>query len=146
MYNMLMRLPLFQGMSQAHLFEVIEQAKFQFRKIENNKTAFRQGEDCKQLAFLMKGELTATTQALHADFSFVETVGPYTALEPQSLFGKHPSYKATYTAKGEASLLCIDKQYIYTLLGSYEIFRINLFNYIISKQLKKRMSLKSFSF
>ena len=128
-----MRLPLFQGMSQEHLFEILEQITFHFRKVGHQKTAFIQGEWCNQLTFLMDGELTATTQAPCAEFSFEETVGPYAVIEPHSLFGKRPAYKATYTARGEASLLCIDKQHIYTLLHSYEIFRINFINLISSK-------------
>ena len=133
MYNMLMRLPLFQGMSQAHLFEIIEQATFRFSRVEDWKTAFAQGEGCNQLSFLMGGELTATTQAPHAELSLEETIKPYAAIEPQSLFGKRPSYKATYTARGGASLLSIDKQYVYTLIESYEIFRINLLNLLGSR-------------
>ena len=128
-----MRLPLFQGMSQEHLFEILEQITFHFRKVGHQKTAFIQGEWCNQLTFLMDGELTATTQVPCAEFSFEETVGPYAVIEPHSLFGKRPTYKATYTARGEASLLCIDKQHIYTLLHSYEIFRINFINLISSK-------------
>lgn len=133
MYNMLMRLPLFQGMSQAHLFEIIEQTIFHFRKVGHQRTAFIQGDWCNQLTFLMAGELTATTQAPYAEFSFEEVVSPYAVIEPQSLFGKRPVYKATYTARGEASLLSIDKQHIYTLLHSYEIFRINFINLLGSK-------------
>lgn len=130
---MLMRLPLFQGMSQTHLFEVIEQAKFHFHKVDDRKKVFTQGEWCNQLTFLMGGELKATTQAPYAKFSLEETIKPYAVIEPQSLFGKRPSYKATYTARGEASLLGIDKQYVYTLLESYEIFRINFLNLLSSK-------------
>lgn len=133
MYDMLMRLSLFQGMSQTHLFEVIEQAKFHFRKVGNHETAFSQGEWCDQLTFLMGGELVATTQAPNAEFSLEETIGPCSIIEPYSLFGKHPLYKATYTARVEASLLSIDKQYVYTLLESYEIFRINFFNLLSRK-------------
>lgn len=133
MYNMLMRLPLFQGMSQEHLFEILEQTTFHFRKVEHQKIAFSQGEWCNQLTFLMAGELTATTQAPCAELSFEETFGPHAVIEPHSLFGKRPTYKATYTARGEVSLLCIDKRHIYTLLHSYEIFRINIINLISSK-------------
>ena len=133
MYDMLMRLPLFQGMSQTHLFEVIGQTKFHFRKVDDRKELFTQGEWCNQLTFLMGGELSATTQAPYAKLSIEETIKPYAVIEPQSLFGKRPSYKATYKAKGEASLLSIDKQYVYTLLESYEIFRINFLNLLSSK-------------
>ena len=133
MYSMLMQLPLFQGMSHAHLFEVIEQAIFHFRKVEDGKKVFLQGEQCHQLTFLMSGELVATTQAPYAVFSLEEVITQYAAIEPLSLFGKNPSYKACYTARGEVSLLSIDKHYIYTLLDSYEIFRINFFNLFGSK-------------
>ena len=54
-------------------------------------------------------------------------------IEPHSLFGKRPSYKATYTAKDEVSLLTIDKQYLYGVLDKHEVFRMNLFNLLSNK-------------
>lgn len=131
--GMLMRLPLFQGMSRSELFEVLEQVVFHFHKADDCEVVFRQGMVCDKLTFLMDGHLVTETKAPQIDFSLSEDLSPYVAIEPQSLFGKRPCYRATYTARGEVSLLSIDKRYIYTLLGSYEVFRINFINLLGSK-------------
>ena len=133
MYYMLLRLPLFQGMGKEDLFEILEQTTFHFRRVEDGRVVFRQGEQCGELTFLMNGTLVAETQAPHADFSFAEELCSYMVIEPQSLFGKCPRYKATYRAQGEVSLLCIDKREVYRLLEMYEIFRINLLNMLCCK-------------
>ena len=130
---MLMRMPLFQGMSRSELFEIIEQAVFHFRKVSDGRVVAEQGEQCHQLTFLMAGELVGETCIPDARLTFSETFTPYTAIETHSLFGRNPAYKATYRARGEVSLLGIDKRYVYTLLGSYEVFRINLINMLGSK-------------
>ena len=130
---MLMQLPLFQGMSRSELFEVIEQAVFHFRKIGDGKVVAEQGKPCHQLTFLMSGELVSETYIPDSHLTFSETFTPYMAIETHSLFGKTPAYKATYRARGEVSLLSIDKRYAYTLLGNYEVFRINLLSMFGSK-------------
>ena len=125
---MLLRLPLFMGMGRDDLFEVLEKVTFRFRKAEDGELIIRQGEQCGELTFLMNGALRAETKAPHVELMFSENHSAYMVIEPQSLFGKRPCYKATYRAQGEVSLLSIDKQEVYRLLGSYEIFRINLLN------------------
>ncbi len=141
MYNTLLGLPLFQGMSRAELSEVIERAKFHFLKVEDKNPIFTQGEPCSQLVFLLSGELEAETTAPCGTFSFVELHGTPMIIEPQSLFGHHPCYKATYRAHHTASLLTIDKQYFYSVLDSYEVFRMNFFNQLCYKteQLHERL-------
>ena len=141
MYNTLLQLPLFQGMSRAELSEVIERAKFHFVKVEAGNTVFVQGEPCTKLAFLLGGELLAETTAPCGTFSFVEVHDTPMMIEPHSLFGRRPCYKATYTAQSEVSLLTIDKQYIYGVLDSYEVLRMNFFNQLSVKaeQLHERV-------
>ena len=133
MYDMLLRLPLFQGMSKEDLFEVFEHTVFRFRKVEDGKLAFRQGERCDELTFLMHGCLVMRTQASGADLAFAEELFAYTALEPQSMFGRSPYYKSSYVARGGVSLLGIDKREVYELVTRYEIFRINLLNMLSSR-------------
>lgn len=141
MYNTLLQLPLFQGMSRAELSEVIERAKFHFVKMEAGNTVFVQGEPCTKLAFLLGGELLAETTAPCGTFSFVEVHDTPMMIELHSLFGRRPCYKATYTAQSEVSLLTIDKRYIYGVLDSYEVLRMNFFNQLSVKaeQLHERV-------
>ena len=133
MYHMLMRLPLFQGMNREDLFRVLEQTTFHFRRFEEGKIIYHQGEPCSELTFLMNGTLVADTQATYANLSFTERLSTYMPIEPQSLFGRRPNYKSNYVAQSEVSLLSISKQEVYHLFETYEIFRINLLNILCSK-------------
>lgn len=141
MYNTLLQLPLFQGMSKTELSEIIERVKFHFLKLEDKHSVFIQGTPCNKLSFLLGGELIAESTAPCGTFSFAEIHNTPMIIEPHSLFGCRPCYKATYKVRGEASLLTIDKQYIYSVLDSYEVFRMNFFNQLSYKaeQLHERI-------
>ena len=132
-YNTLLQLPLFQGMSRMELSEVVGKVKLHFLKFKSQKKIFDQGEKCDKLVFLLSGELISETIAPCGTFSLIEILDKPQILELHSLFGKHPSYKATYTANGNVSLLIIDKRYIYSVLDKYEVFRMNLFNMLSNK-------------
>lgn len=133
MYDTLLQLPLFQGMSKAEFSEAIEKAKFHFQKFKDKEIVFKQGETCKKLAFLLKGNLASETVAPCGCFSWGEILEYPTIIEPSSLFGKRPAYKSSYIAQGEVAVLTIDKQYIYGVLDKYEVFRMNFLNLLCNK-------------
>lgn len=141
MYNTLLQLPLFQGMSKDELSEIIERVKLHFVKVGDRRSLFVQGEPCDKLAFLLGGTLLAETTAPCGTFTFVEVCDTPMMIEPHSLFGQCPCYKASYTAQGEVALLTIDKHYIHDVLASYEIFRMNFFNQLSyrAEQLYRRV-------
>ena len=60
--------------------------------------------------------------------SFMEQIDAPFLIEPYSMFGRASSYQRTYTAVTPCSFLMVDKQYIYTELGKYNICRMNLLN------------------
>ena len=133
MYDTLLQLPLFQGLSKAELSEVIEKVKFHFQRFRNEEIILKQGGICNQLIFLLDGEMTFETTAPVAPLVLEEIlIGP-SIVEIHSLFGKRPCYKATYRARGEVSILTIDKQYLYGVLDQYEVIRMNLFNLLSNK-------------
>lgn len=133
MYETLLQLPLFQGMSKADLSEIIEKVKLNFQKHTEGDILFEQGEFCNQLVFLINGEICAETHSPNRLFSFIETFNTPMIIEPYSLFGTRPCFKATYSAQKNASILTIDKSYIYTVLNDYEVFRMNFFNMLCYK-------------
>ena len=133
MFETLLQLPLFQGMSRTELSEVIEKVKFHFQKFGAQDRLFTQGEMCDDLVFLLNGQLSAETVAPCGTFSLEEIVEGPAIIEPYSLFGMQPCYKATYTSVDEVSLLTISKPYIYSVLDKYEVFRMNFFNLLCSK-------------
>jgi CRP-like cAMP-binding protein len=133
MYDNLLQLPLFQGMSKDEFTSIIERVKLHFVTIKAGETIARQGQPGNQLIYLLSGEIIAHTKDENNLYAISETFGETHVIEPYSLFGMRPYYTATYYAKKEAKLLCIDKSFIFSELINYEIFRINYFNILSNR-------------
>lgn len=55
MYDVLLQLPLFQGVSRAKISELIEKTKFHFLKYKSGEQIVSKGEECTHLKFLISG-------------------------------------------------------------------------------------------
>ena len=133
MYDNLLLLPLFQGLSKNDMTTIIEKVKLHFLSFREGETIIRQGDTCNQLCFLLNGEIKVQTKDTNHDFSLSEILKEPVIIEPQSLFGMQPNYTATYRAATPVSVLTIDKHFIFSELNNYEIFRLNFLN-ILSNQ------------
>lgn len=63
--------------------------------------------------------------------------GP-TVIQPEALFGIYPHYRSTYQALTEASIISIPKHAALQIIASYDVFRLNLLNYLSSIIFKKQ--------
>lgn len=133
MYDNLLLLPLFQGLSKHDLTTIIEKVKFHFQTYQPGEVIFRQGDSCRQLVFLLNGELTVQTTDDCNSFTLSELLDMPFIIEPYSLFGMQTVYTATYQAKSIVKTLTIDKEYIFSELNNYEIFRINYLNLLSNR-------------
>ena len=128
MYDTLLSLPLFQGMNQADFNSLLQKIRLDFVRYESGSTIISAGQRCSSLAFLINGSVESSREGMHGNFTFMEHIDAPCLIEPYSMFGKAGSYLRTYTATESCSFLMVDKQYIYTELGKYNICRMNLLN------------------
>ena len=133
MYDNLLQLPLFQGLCKDDFTTIIEKVKFHFLNYKENDIIRQQGDPCNQLVFLLSGELTMKVADEEEGYTLSETLQAPHIIEPYSLFGMSTRYTATYLAKTDATLLTIDKAYVYTELNNYEIFRLNFLNILSNR-------------
>lgn len=136
LYDNLLNLPLFLGMSRSDLLEVAGHTKFDFKKVEAGDTIAQEGEPCQRLYFLLTGELNVITEADDHGYRIEEDIKAPEAFQLECLFGFNQHFTHTYTAKSDCSLMSIGKPEIRKLSDRYEIFRIKLLN-IISTQTQK---------
>lgn len=133
MYDNLLLLPLFQGLSKNDLTTIIEKVKFHFQQYKGGEIFIRQGDTCQQFCFLLNGQTCVKTKDMEHAYSLSEVIeGPY-IIEPQSLFGMQNCYTATYSAHTPVSILTIDKNFLFSELNKYEIFRINYLNILCNR-------------
>lgn len=127
-YDTLLGLPLFQGLSKAEFEEVLEKVRFEFRTIRKGQTFIKAGTPCGKFVFILNGSVISSRSTTNGMLTFSETIDSSFLIEPHSLFGIQPSYTRHYKANEDTSLLIIDKQYLYSELYKYEICRMNLMN------------------
>lgn len=133
MYDNLLLLPLFQGLSKNEFTSILEKVRFHFLTYQEGETFIRQGEDCHQLCFLLSGTAVVRNTDKEHGYTLSETLASPILIEPQSLFGMQTKYTATYQAQTQVKVLTIDKKYILSELNKYEIFQLNFLNLLSNR-------------
>lgn len=128
MYDTLLSLPLFQGMTTADFNALLQKIRLDFVRFAPDETIISKGDLCHSLAFLINGSVLSSRDGASGRYTFCENIESPQLIEPYSMFGRAGTYQRTYTARTECSLLMVSKQYIYTEFGKYNICRMNLLN------------------
>lgn len=127
MFEQLMNLPLFRGVSQSRMSAIVGNTKLHFLKYPAGETIVRAGDACSHLTFILSGSVRLTTVNANRRFSIGQTLQAPAVLSPDFLFGRHTIYPSTVVANGDVSVLKIAKLDYTKLLSTDQVF---LFNYI----------------
>lgn len=130
MYEKLLRLPYFQGMSRDDITSILDKITFEFKKYGHGETIYNQGDKCDHFAILTNGTLSCTRKSPDGTYSITEELHAPYAIEPYSMFGYSTSFRHGYTAARECTILVIDKQYLFSQFTRHDIFTINFLNLI----------------
>ena len=137
MFDTLLQLPLFQGLCHEDFTSILDKVKLLFIKHKAGETMIESGSPCKQLCFLLKGEISIITTAKEDIYTVIEQVEAPYLIEAQSLFGMNTTYKSSYVAKTEAHSVNISKSFVLNELFKYEIFRLNYMNIISNRKINR---------
>lgn len=133
MFEKLLNLPLFQGLSRNDLTQILEKVKFRFRNLKVGELLQQQGEPCTDMVFLMNGEAYVKTEMKEHGMTFYESCRAPLIIQPERLFGLHPVYSHSFIAKTEISSMEIEKGIVLSDLFNYDIFRLNFFNVLCTR-------------
>src|SRR5574344_2318758 len=101
LFDKLLALPLFQGMSHNDLDTIVSSTKFEFRKSDANTVVFHEGDAYTDLCFVILGTLRTTTTADDHSYRVTEYIKAPLLLQPDRLFGLRQRFTHTYTAMDE---------------------------------------------
>ena len=127
-YEKLLLFPLFQGMSRDDLELVAGHTRFGFSKMKQGSTIVTEGDDCRQLLFLINGTLRVETMADDRSYMVVEQLEAPVILQPEVIFGYTQRYTHTYIAKTDVNLITVGKDEVLRLSEDFLVFRLNLLN------------------
>lgn len=138
-FERLLQFPLFQGMSQAELVQVVAHTKFNFVKYERAKRVIKTGEACHHFHFLTHGALQLTTAYGHG-ICVCEQVEAPSILQPECLFGLPQRFRSTFIALTPVNFITLDKKEVLHLCETFRVFQLNLLNMISAQSQRLLLS------
>lgn len=142
MYDVLLQLPIFQGVSRNKISELIEKMKFHFLKYPDGEKIVSIGEECNHLKFLISGEIRSELVTQNEKMRITETIQAPNVIAPEHLFGRDTYFPANLYTVGTVGIMQIEKASVVQMLQEEPIFLINLLN-ILSRRSQK--ALESFT-
>ncbi|MDE6383030.1 MAG: Crp/Fnr family transcriptional regulator [Paramuribaculum sp.] len=128
MYEILMALPLFRGVSYEKLSDVVGKTKFHFLKYLEGERIVGVGDPCTHIKFAISGSLRMSIESADSRFRVSQTLAAPCVISPDYLFGRATVYPCTAVAAEPTSILQIDKQDYVKMLGADSVFLYNYLN------------------
>ena len=136
MYEILMGLPLFNGVSRDCISQIIEKYKFHFLKYLPGEQIIAAGETCTHIKFIISGSVRSKIENADGRFKVSQTLTAPEVIVPEYLFGRATQYPCAVTAIDDVGILQISKAEYMEILKIDQIFMFNLLN-ILSMNAQK---------
>ena len=130
MYQQLMRLPLFQGVSAEKITGLVEKLPFHFLKYRNGETVLSAGDPCTHIKFIVSGRMRVVTPFVNLRISLSQSLESPHVLAAEYLFGRNTVYPFTGTAEGNCGILQLRKSDYIKMVNSDKVFLFNILNYL----------------
>ena len=130
MYEILMGLPLFQGVSHSKISELIEKIKFHFLKYLNNGQIIDVNEPCNNLKFLISGKVQIEVTNRNKRIRVFETISAPNVIGVEYLFGRNTIYPYKVCSAPDAGIMQIEKADYLKIIKSDTVFLFNMLNYL----------------
>ena len=133
MFERLLQLPLFQGMTTQEVSDVISHVRLDFANYHRGDEIVMQGESCRKLIYIISGEVMAEHHNASLQLLLTEHLPDLKVIEPFNLFGMYQTYSRTYTFNTAGCTLAIDKRVLLSHLMTNNIVKINFMNIVCNK-------------
>lgn len=126
-YETIMSLPVFKGVSYDRVSEVAGSARLSFRKYVQGEVVEEAGDVCDGLKFILDGALRVTITNSNNRFAVSQTLRAPSSLGARYLFGRKTLYPGRAVALENTSIMEMNKADFVRLLHLDDVF---LFNYL----------------
>lgn len=133
MFEILMSLPLFNGVSRTRLNEIVGSTKFHFLKYLPGETIITPGEQCTHIKFVISGSVRSSIANSNDRFTVAQTLEAPAVISPEFLFGRSTFYPCHVEAITTTGILQIAKNDYVKLLKLDSVFMYNFMNIISMK-------------
>lgn len=136
MYEILMGLPLFNGVSYNRISEIVGSTPLSFLKYLPGETVISANEPCTHLKFIISGKLRISIANHNDRFHVDSTLKAPAVVMPDYLFGRTTLFPCNAVAIDTVSIMQIEKKEIVRLLRTDDVFMFNFLNILSSNAQK----------
>lgn len=130
MYENLMGLPLFNGVSYNRISEIVGNTKLSFLKYLPGESIVKAGAPCTDLMFVIGGKVRLTISNNNDRFYLRQTLEAPSVVSPDFLFGRNTLYPASVSAIDTVSIMQIAKSDFISIIRTDEVCLFNYLNFI----------------
>ena len=130
MYETIMELPLFKGIGEDQLSQLLEKTSVEFLKFEDGETIATAEEKVQSIDFILNGRVRQTYKLTNFELAIDEILGKGSVLGALNLYGLETTYNALSMALGRVSVMRISKNDYMNILLSDRIYILNFVNYL----------------
>jgi len=131
--EVLVKCPLFKGISLAEIDHLLESIPYQTKKYEKDSLIAQSGEECRSLMVILKGSVKGEMIDFSGKSIKIEDIEPPKPLAIAFLFGENNRYPVNIVANNLVEILYLPKSSVIQLMQSSALFLKNFMNMISSK-------------
>ena len=135
-YDTLMDLPLFRGVSRERIQQIAGTTRLHFLKYLAGENIVMPAQACTHIKFIISGHVRSAISNVGNRFTVSQTLTAPDVIAPEFLFGRSTHYPCTATAIDTVGILQIDKNDYLKILVSDHVFLYNFLN-ILSMNAQK---------
>lgn len=133
MYEQVMLLPVFQGISHEQLTDILGKAHFSFRKLIAGEIVADVGHPFEEVIFLLSGEVRVEKTFLDGRVRLAQHYCAPHTLQFYNLFGVETSHAEKIRSTGDAGIMTLSKSDLLNIIRGNDILVINLLNILSSR-------------
>lgn len=130
MYVTIMDLPLFKGISEAHVSAFLEKTHVDFVNYAKGDILYRRHDECRDMRYVITGSVCRSHCHISETCTINEVLHPGSVLGADRLFGMDTRYPSQAEALTDVSVMTFSKEQYLRLLASDEIYLINVLNFL----------------
>lgn len=145
MYEMIMDLPLFKGVSKEHVSSFLEKTHVGFSNYQCGGVLAEPTDEVSRVRFIISGEVNLIHPLEQVGVTVSERTGFGKVLGADRLFGLAKEYPYKAVAVKKTSVMEFSKEQYVNLLHSDSIYMLNFFNYLSLRAQRSVDSLRRYS-
>jgi len=142
MYDLLLQLPIFQGLSYDQLTGIVEKIPFSFNRYAPGETIHAQGDLCDGVLFVLSGTVRQITPTFGERVKIVQDfAGPHT-LSFYYLFGAETHSNSELVAVDQVGMMHVEKAFFLKMLQQNTLMLVNVMNMLSTHAQKQHVAME----